>query len=48
MKSNEVFSGFVRTISLLGHGKDKPLHKEKSKDVRIILKTVNVKGIVND
>lgn len=32
MKTNDTLSGFVRTISLLGHGKDKPPYKQKSKD----------------
>lgn len=32
MKSNETLSGFVRTINLLGHAKEKSPHKEKSKD----------------
>lgn len=30
-KSNDTLSGFVRTIILLGHGKDKQPFNEKSK-----------------
>jgi len=32
MKPNDTLSGFVRTLNLLGHGKDKNPYKEKSKD----------------
>ena len=31
MKTNETFSGFVSTRSLVGSGKDKEPYKEKSK-----------------
>lgn len=34
MKPNDTLSGFVRTISLLGHGKDKMPYDEKSKSKR--------------
>lgn len=32
MNNNDTLSGFVRTLNLLGHGKDKLPLKEKSKD----------------
>lgn len=32
MNTNDTLSGFVRTINLLGHAKEKSPHKEKSKD----------------
>jgi len=35
MKPTDTLSGFVRTINLLGHGKDKqPYEKSKSKEKR--------------
>jgi len=34
MKPNDTLSGFIRTLNLLGHTKDKQLYPEKSKDKR--------------